>query len=524
MADLETKTNKVKAILQTYVDNGGDLNALTKKDKEYIAVSNLALFDENNKKLSMAERFSFLGFERKAQREPFFEKAKRMLDGYVSKGGQIDDLKPGNDVYDYIAFNTIKKPDGKNMTMAEKFVKLGYERTPMRGMSFEKAKKMLKKYVEDGGKVEDLKTTHLIYKFICFSEMSKDGVYLKTMEERFEALGYPRKRKIVEDARETLIQEIDQYIAQGGKFDVDHTQLPFFNRMRTYMRRFQKKGEYFSFDQIMKDLGYKNFSDLYTRCKDLEKLKNYRDEEGYVDSYRKDKTYASYITFLSRRLEMPYSIIIQLLCDEKLKSVTISTEYVAYVKNELENFIQTNGSLKGISRDKKLYEKMHNLRRYLSFGTGESLSNEDILEIMEIDADHKLQNHTEKDEDLDKIFARFIEKGEVKSSDFDNGEYRKILACSIRLGVPLKELFKSYGIEYHGHNRDRLSTRIVQKMPYLSKMKQRRDEILQKNEITEKNGFSKEEIFEERVLVCKQVYEEYKDKIYNFVFDGKEKI
>lgn len=523
MIDLEKKIEKTKNILKSFVDNGGDLNALTKKDKEYIAVSNLQLFDSEGKKLSMAEKFSFLGFERKAQREPFFEKAKRMLDDFVKKGGKVDDLKPGIEVYDYIAFNTIKKPDGKNMSMVEKFEKLGYNRTPLREKSFVKAKKMLDKYVADGGKIEDLKTSHPIYQYICFSDMTKDGVALKTMEERFEALGYPRKRKIAKDAKEKLIEEIDEYIANGGRFDVEHTQLPFFGRMRTYMRRFQKQGEYFSFDQAMKDIGYKNFSDLYTRCKGLEKLKNYRDEEGYVDSYRKDRTYAAYITFLSRRLELPYSIIIQLLCDEKLKTVTISSEYVAYVKTQFENYIEQNGSLKGMSRDKQLYEKLHNLRRYLSFGTGENLSNQDILDIMDIDTEHKLKNNTEKDENLDKIFDKYVGKGTLKSTDLDKGEYRKILSYSIRLGIPLNELFKSYGIEYHGHNRDRLSTRVVQKLPYLSQMKVRRDEILAKNQITEENGFSKEEIFEEKLLVCKQVYEEFKDKIYNFTFDEKEK-
>lgn len=524
MIDLEKKINKVKAILKDYVDKGGDLNTLTKKDKPYIAVSNLQLVDENGKKLSMAERFSFLGFERKAQREPFFEKAKKMLDAYVEKGGEVDDLKPGHEVYDYIAFNTIKKPDGKNMTMVEKFEKLGYDRTPKRGIAFQKAKKMLDEYVAEGGKVEDMKTTHPIYRYINFSEMTKDGVPLKTMEERFEALGYPRKRKIVEDVRVTLIEEIDKYIAEGGQFDVDHMELPFFGRMRTYMRRFQKQGIYLTFEEAMRELGYKNFSDTYSRCKRLENLKNFRDEEGYVDSYRKDKSYAGYITWLSKSLDLPYYIIIELLCDEKLKTVTISTEYIAHVKAELENFIEANGSLKGMSRDKQLYEKLHNLRRYLSFGTGESLSNEDILAIMEIDTEHKLKNNTEKDANIEEILQKYIEKGRAKASDFDNSTYRKIISWSIKMGVPLNELFKSYGIEYAGHNRDRLSTRVVTKLPYLSQMKARRDQLLLNNQVCAENGCCKEEIFEERLRVCKKVYGEFKDKIYNFVLDEKEKV
>ena len=372
MQNLEKKIDKVRNILKKYVEQGGDVNNLSKRDSEYIAVCNLFLPDENGKNMSLTEKFKFLGFERKAQREPFFEKAKKLVDKYIAQGGEIDELNPGHEVYDYIASNTIKKADGTNMSLTEKFEKLGYLRLSKHKKSFVKAKKMLDDYVACGGNVDDLKTSHPIYEYICFSQIySNDDVLLKTMEEKFEALGHPRKRKIAKDVKETLIKEIDEYIAKGGSFDVERTALPFFGRMRTYIRsRYHTKGDNISFEQAMKDLGYGNYSDICNRCKELEKLKNFRDEEGYVDSYRQDKLYSGYITYLSKTLDLPYSIIIQLLCDEKLKTITISTEYVAYVKAELEKFIEANGSLKGFSRDKVLYEKFHNLRRYISAGTG----------------------------------------------------------------------------------------------------------------------------------------------------------
>ncbi len=521
MDKFEKKIEKVRTILKKFVDKGGDINSLTKKDSQYIAVCNLELFDKEGKKLSLSEKFSFLGFERNPKRGPFFEKAKKMLDEYVERGGSIDDLSPGHAVYDYISFNTVKKADGSNMTIVEKFEKLGYFRTPKKGRAFVKARKMLDEFVANGGSVDDMKTTHPIYQYICFSDMSKDGVFLKTLEERFEALGHPRKRKISKDVRETLIEEIDKYIANGGQFDVDHTQLPFSERMRTYIRRFQKEGNYITFEEAMKDLGYKNFSDTYTRCKKLESLKNFRDQEGYVDSYRSDKVFAGYITSLSKSLGLPYSIIIQLLCDEKLKTISISTEYISHVKAEFVKFIEENGSLKGVSRNKALYEKLHNLRRYISSGAGESFTNEEILAIMELDVDHNLKNISEKQVDVDSIMSKCKDKKVVKYTDFDGAEYRALLSQSIKLGIPMTELFKSYGIEYHGKNRDRLSARVVDKMPYLKEMKARRDKLLAKSTVNKENGCCKEEIFEEKVRICKQVYGEFKDKIYNFVPDNE---
>lgn len=515
--NMNQKVEKVRALLKKYVERGGNVNDLTKKDKEYIAVCNLEVLDKDGKRLSIADRFSLLGFERKPKREPFFEKAQKMVDEYVAKGGDINDLKPGDLVYDYIACNTIKKPEGGNLSLFEKFEKLGYKKNPMKEPSFDRAKKMLDEFVAKGGKIDDLKSTDPIYQFIVSSDIYLGGVLLKTMEERFSALGYPRKRKCAENVKDALIEEIDAYLANGGKFDIDHSKLPFFQRVHSYIKGFKKKGLSLTFEEAMKQLGYKQYSSIYFRCKDLSKLKEFRDENGYVDSFRKDKSFVGYMTFLSRTLEIPYSIIIQLLADEKLKTMTISTEYIAHVKDEFERHIEVYGTLKGFtSIDKKLYEKLHNLRRYISVGTGETFTNEEILSIMDLDVEHSLKNKTAKDFDLESVMSKFMGKGKIKSSDIDSPTYRWILTESVKMGVPMTELFNSYGIEYHGKNRDRLSKMYVHKMPYLKEMKARRDELLSKSEICQDKNACKEEIFEERVRVCKQVYGEFKEKIYNF--------
>ena len=84
--------DRVKAMLQAYVDKGGILEDLKNTDPEYIAVKNYDVYIED-KRLSMEEKFSYLGFQRKPQQKPYAEKLKEiaeMLDEFVAGGGNVD--------------------------------------------------------------------------------------------------------------------------------------------------------------------------------------------------------------------------------------------------------------------------------------------------------------------------------------------------------------------------------------------------------------------------------------------------
>ena len=136
-----------------------------------------------------------------------------------------------------------------------------------------KAKKMLDDYVAAGGKVDDLSTKDKEYVYIKNTRVRDESGKLLTLEEKFEILKHPRKKKYVSDVRQALIDEIEKFLAEGKSFHISRKKLPFYERLVTYSTYLERKGEFKTHEQIMKyDLGYLNFSDDYFRCLDLKHL------------------------------------------------------------------------------------------------------------------------------------------------------------------------------------------------------------------------------------------------------------
>ncbi len=519
MNTLEKNIIKTREMLDEYVARGGKLEDLKNSDKEYQAVCNLRLKDETGKSLSIEERFAFLGHKRPNQRQDFFKNAEAMVDKFVAEGGNVDDLTKAHPVYAYIVGTRIRKPDGTVMSVEEKFERIGHPRKPKKENPFVKGQRILDEFVAKGGNVDDLGCDDYEYNYIKNSKFILDGRRLD-VEEVFILLGHPRKVKQVKDVRTTLIEEVKAYRASGGSFHVRRKDFPFFERLHTYVVSQHQKGINITTEQAMKSLGFREYSDVYYRCKDLVKLKNYRDAEGYVDSFRTNVQFKQYISDIAKGYGIPYSFVIFLLCDEKVRRFAISTEYISYVKSGLEDYILLNGSLDGISsRDPELYAKLDNVKKYFSIGNGDYFSNEDLLLVLELDGvKNRMTDSTKTDFDVDEIMLNLKKNGgKVTSKSLTNIEYRRIVAKSIKLGVPVQELFKSYGIDYHGNNTNRLSKVYVETLPFLQEMKKRRDEII--STVGLPVDACKEEIFEARLKACQQVYAEFKDKIYNFTPD-----
>ena len=136
----------------------------------------------------------------------------------------------------------------------------------------------------------------------------------------------------------------------------------------------------------MKGLGFRDYSDTYFRCMGIFDLKEYRDENGFVDSYRKNEQLKSYIVSLGKTLDLPYYLVITLLADEKLSKCYIGTEYINQVKTEMEQYAKENGSFNGIKRkNSNLYYKFSTLIRYYGDGGEIDLSPEDWLAVFELD-------------------------------------------------------------------------------------------------------------------------------------------
>ena len=158
----------------------------------------------------------------------------------------------------------------------------------------------------------------------------ENGQYIN-LEEKFSQLGHPRKAKYKE-SKQALIAEVDAYKQAGGSFHIIRKKLPFYPQLYTYASRLQRQGVDITYEQIMKGLGYKDYSDTYFRCMGIFELEKYRDNNGYVDSYRQNKKLKAYIISLGKTLNLPYYLVITLLADEKLEKCYIDTEYIEYVK------------------------------------------------------------------------------------------------------------------------------------------------------------------------------------------------
>ncbi|MBQ3502311.1 MAG: hypothetical protein IJA72_01435, partial [Clostridia bacterium] len=340
------------------------------------------------------------------------------------------------------------------------------------------------------------------------------------LETRFKELGFPRKPKY-KDNKQELITEIEAYKKAGKSFHITRKKLPFFPRLHVYAETLKRQGVELSHEQIMKGLGHKDYSDTYFRCMGIFELEKYRDDKGFVDSYRKNARLKAYIRGLASSLDLPYYLVVTLLGNEQLEKCYIDTEYIQYVKTQLQQHVKEYGSLKGIkTKNRSLYDKVRTLMKYYGDGGEAGLSAEDWLDIFDLgDVENNFRNiaHKEMDvtyimEELKKEFGNRV----ITAKDIDSKKYRLIIKKAIQLGIPIKELFRNYSLNYNGISIDRLSSMQVTEIPYLEEMKQVRDMWLQAKGYTKENGYCKEEIFEARVEACQYAYNKFKDKMFNF--------
>jgi hypothetical protein len=388
------------------------------------------------------------------------------------------------------------------------------------------AKKMLDEYVAAGGNVEDLGVGDKIYKYIKDAKVKDENGEYMGVEAKFELLEHPRLGKRNKDLRQKLIKEVVSYRQSGNSFHIERKKLPFYNTLYTYSRSLKLQGITMSHDKIMKGLGFKEYSDVYYRCIDLFELSKYRDEDGFVDSYKKNEKLKAYVASLARHLEIPYYLVVTLLANENLKNCYIATEYVSYVKSALQQYYLKNGSLKGLkSNDETLYYQFDTLIKYYADDNG-TLDREDWLEVFEINSNDSGFKKTIKETvDVSPIMSDLKRKfgdSVITAKDIDSKIYRKITVAAAKQGVPLQELFRNYGINYRGSTTDRLSRVQVTQIPYLREMREYCDKLLEVNGYTMENGCCKEEIFEARVKACKQTYNKFKDQMFNFTIDNEE--
>lgn len=384
---------------------------------------------------------------------------------------------------------------------------------------YKKYKPMLDEFVNNGGDVDTLGKKDYIYNAIKDYRLLDENGNRVDVETKFSILGHERKRVRVKDSKQALTAAVDEFLAKGGSFHMPRKSLPFYPLLHSYADNLKLKGIHMSYEDIMKSLGYVQYSDTYYRCMGLEGLSSFRDKDGYVDSYKKNNKMKNYIETLADYYDIPYFLIIGLVCEEKQKRIVMRGDFLGKLKQDLLAYIERNDNLKGLkTNDKELYLRVVAAKKLLSDGSGTIMSSKDVLTVLGIEGvEHNLSDKIEQDLNIEDIMQEIksnYDGNMVILKNIEESKYRKICKKANSMGIYVSDLFEMYGMKCNGLNLDRLSRIYLKEIPYIDEMLARKHEIIEQSGISLKNGHCKEEVMEININVCKQVFEEYKDKIY----------
>jgi len=441
-----------------------------------------------------------------------------MLGEYVRKC--LLELKEGDYLFDDIQKQQITDNNGKPLLYAEIVeLCLGVNEKSLQG-----AMLSIKQKIDEFARksISALKRGDYIYDYIHGNHLKDSNGKNLGYYEKLALCGYYVDRKHTADLKADLIKEIEEYLAFGGDFHETRKSLPFDQRLHTYCKSVRgKQGIEYSPEQAMHNLGYRSYSDLYFRFLALTKLPKYRDKHGFVDAYRDDEQMRARINSLAASSKMPIAVLVELLAGENLQKHYLGIDYLRYVAQKLEEYVDENGTLDGISKkDIPLYTKVLTIRKFLSRENGEELTVEDVIDLLDVDTrGHEFRKARSEVKNLEDIMTELGVKSseqnrKIWKKDIPAEDYRTILMRSIALGVTTKAFFKLYDIDYvDGRNVDRLKNVVVREYPYMSQMREMRDKLMEESGVSLENGFCKEEVFEKRLQVCMQVYDLFKEKI-----------
>lgn len=393
----------------------------------------------------------------------------------------------------------------------------------------EKIKTCLDEFVENGGDVNFLTKKDSVYMLVKNTEVYIDEKRL-TIEEKFKLAGYPRKGKEFSTAEEKLIHKVNKYISEGGDLNKNRKSLPFYEELHSAIRSKRKTlGYHISDEDYMKSLGFRQYSDRYKRFVNIFKLKEFKDNYGYVDSYRKNSEMKNYIHGCSETLNVPIAVVVELIGDQKLQKVVVDTDYMVNVRDGLIEYLKENGDFSGIKRKAPgLYERLSALANYIMGSVGEKLSKADVVELLDLnDSMAVFKQGRVEVESIEPIMNKLRDLadkngGSITRGDIEEREYRKLLAESMRQGCYLSGLFDAYKINYTGgRSNKRLKKAYSNQFPFMDEMKKERDDDFSRF-LKQNQSLTKEEKFEAYLEICLGVYQKYKSKVYNFEIDDEE--
>lgn len=446
------------------------------------------------------------------------DRVKKILDDYANDGGNVYDLKKGDPAYEQVK-NAHVVVNGVKLTLHEKFVLAGYNKRVRKAKTIAEITAMLDEFVEKGGNVNDLSSTDELYRLVNNIDKAL------TICEKFALCKHPRGKKKSANVFVTLKEEIEAYIKAGGSLHVERKSLPFYERMhsakRTYFRR---TGIQLSTEELFDLLGIEGYSDTYYNYLPIFEFDKFKDKDGFVDSYRSDKSANEFVDREAEKLGVPISVFVLLVANQNLKRCVIQTDVLSFISNKLSEYKEIYGSYDGISEnDSYLYNKLCGLKKTIVTEDGRPVSTKTLVALLgEEDNAGTFSPYTNVDElDFDKEVVPLIElarKNEnmLYAKDIEEKVYRNIINYVARNNSNIKDYFAGFGVNYVDYKGYYNHTFLyIEKYPYIDEMKQERDALF--NEFAQAHPkMIKEKLFEKYLEICKEVYLKYKEKIESF--------
>lgn len=430
---------------------------------------------------------------------------------------EIDKLSDKDLVYRQVNKLILTDENGNRLPLDKKFAFFGVTREPIKKKgAFERIKQALDEFMQDHKSIEELKTSdeaYIMVKNANIKVRDENGVKRRlTAAEIFKRAGYPREELRTSNIVGKLVDLIEDYKKTGKDFHQPREEMPFFTAVKDYAKYRGKEPE-----QVMHELGYKEYNDIFYRFGDLEKIKKFADYEGFVDSYRNDKDYSNYIKSVCKNY-IPAPILLELMFDAPLKKFSLQDDYLAATKQGVEEYIEKHGSLKGVSNNEKLFYQLEHIKDTI----GKDATYLDVLDILDIAptennfATSREHDYAREKELLNKIMEKAVENNrEIPRNVLDNDEYYFLVQESRNHDTTIGAYLNTMGIKYlDGRNIPRLARRRFTEIPQLEEMKEERDRLIKNSGISKEKGNCKEEIFENRLKVVTEVYKKfYKEAI-----------
>lgn len=507
---------EIKKALTAFIADGGDIDSLGTKDKLYKQINDSKIYIDG-KKISTPDKFKLAGFPRSEKLTPM-QKIKKILDDYAASGGNVFELTKGDPEYEKVK-NIKISIDGVQITLYEKFKLAGYDKRVRKAKTVEEITAMLDEFVANGGNVDDLSSTDELYVLV------KNIDERLSVQEKFALCKHPRGQKRTNDLLADLKKEALGYIAAGGSLHIERMSLPFFPKLHSAKKQyFRKTGKLISSQKMLESLGIRGYSDIYYENLPIFEIEKYKDENGYVDSYRKDEKYNYLIDNLAEKAEMPVSLYILLVADQDLKKSYLQTDVLAFTSQELREYKHKYGSYAGIERNApRLYNRLSRMKRYFTTEVGKPVSSAELVALLGNEDEYNIfDNYTSIEElDFESQIVPLINLANANGNvlytrDIDSRTYRMLNEYCSRTGTTIKEYFDDFGINYLTFKpMQKYSFVTVDKFPFIDEMRRERDKAY--DQFKQDNpDLVREELFEQYLEICKRVYSKYKKEIEKF--------